>query len=355
MGITSLDAVAFSSQVMAHSHLLTVVDILGNAGYGGSNYWISDLGIKLMGSWVKNVSAVKFLSQCTHFSMALKGISQMLVFLLVVTWAVSTRLESQGVLSQNFWGIWESVWLNPGSSHRYIVLWVYQSFICIIELVSRKYRMYNILCSSLLGWFSQNFFQVAISAGFLRARNLLRYSTTSQPTKPVNFSVPLSGQNKIFSGSIYEHGIDENSYLSQCTKHNLIKYWTMTSGSTSVVILTEELFIFRWIIAVPSPWTWAASISRITHKILPISLKTLNRIFLLVAFLMALKKPSHTYSKDSLVAQLQYTHATVTPNMNRSQKTTMLHGKHHHDQAQVHFWNLARLQLPTHWGPHWSA
>jgi hypothetical protein len=38
MGITSLDAVAFSSQVTAHSRLLTVVDISGNAGFGGSDY-----------------------------------------------------------------------------------------------------------------------------------------------------------------------------------------------------------------------------------------------------------------------------------------------------------------------------
>ena len=121
----------------------------------------------------------------------------MLVFLLVATWAVSTRLESRGVLSQNFWGIRERVRLNPGSSHGYIVLCAYQSLICIIESISRKYGRWNVLRSSLLGWFSQNFFQATISAGFSRAGNLLRYPTTSRPTKPVNFSVPLSRWNKI--------------------------------------------------------------------------------------------------------------------------------------------------------------
>ena len=68
----------------------------------------------------------------------------MLVFLLVATWAVSTRLESRGVLSQNFWGIRERVRLNPGSSHGYIVLWVYQSLICIIESVSSDEKIWDI-------------------------------------------------------------------------------------------------------------------------------------------------------------------------------------------------------------------
>jgi hypothetical protein len=71
--------------------------------------------------------------------MALRGVSQMLVFLLVATWAVLTRLKLWGVLSQDFWDIWERVQLNPGSSHGYIVLWAYQSLICIIGSVSKKY------------------------------------------------------------------------------------------------------------------------------------------------------------------------------------------------------------------------
>ena len=76
--------------------------------------------------------------------MALRGVSWMLVFLLVVTWAVSTRLESRGVLSQKFWGIRERVRLNPGSSHGYIVLWAYQSLICIIESVSSDEEIWDV-------------------------------------------------------------------------------------------------------------------------------------------------------------------------------------------------------------------
>ena len=218
--------------------------------------------------------------------MASRGVSQMLVFQLVATWAVSTRLESQGVLFQNFSGIHERAWLNPGRylQHRtYCVV----PYLGVPHKISSKQR-YQLGSQGLeiywdIAWYHDQWWWL-ISV----------------------FPFPCE---LIFSGLIlnHEYTIDKNPHLSQCMKHNLIKYCTMMSGSTSVILLTKGLFIFRQIITAPSPWTWATSMLRITHKIFLVSLKTLNWTFLPVAFSMALKKPSQTYLNASFVAQLQYT------------------------------------------------
>ena len=88
----------------------------------------------------------------------------------------------------------------------------------------------------------------------------------------------------------------------------------MISGSTSVILLMEGSFIFMRVIAVPSPLTCEASMSRMTDKMFPESSKTLNLIFCLVAVSTALKNPSHIYSNAFWVEELQYMRATVTPN-----------------------------------------